>query len=224
MCWIGPKFGRSLYQLHEKPSVCQSWGYAPSNDTCTGGIRAWFQHVCSFGPQKSSHNYSGTVLGRIMDLGQKLRKMWSAIAPSHGFAIEAEAIFPRRGAYISIRPKKSVCCEDSHKTLRGGSMPPEVPLIGTPGWTREVVYRKLPNMHTLFGDSIFPRSKQEHVLKRDLARQQCLGQEPDFALAYSGNRWRARNRGNREIKKLTTSATSVPGISPQGRATAAVRA
>ena len=54
-------------------------------------------------PQKASHNYSGTVLGRIMDLGQKLRKMWSPIAPLRGFAIEAEAIFPRRGAYhISI--------------------------------------------------------------------------------------------------------------------------
>ena len=71
-------------------------------------------------------------------------------------------------------------------------MPSKVPLVGTPGWTREVVDRELPNMHTLFGDI---RSKQEHVLKRDLARQQCLGKEPDFALAY-GNRWRARKPRN----------------------------
>ena len=29
-----------------------------------------------------------------MDLRQKLRKMWSPIAPLHGFAIKSEAIFP----------------------------------------------------------------------------------------------------------------------------------
>ena len=51
-------------------------------------------------PQKASHNNSGTVLGRIMDLRQKFRKMWSPIAPLHGFAIKAEAIFPRRGIVL----------------------------------------------------------------------------------------------------------------------------
>ena len=135
--------------------------------------------------------------------------------------MEAEAIILRRGAYhISIRPKNSACCEDSLKTLRGGSMPSEVPLVGTPGWTREAVDRELPNMHTLFGDSIFLRSKQEHVLKRILLDNNAFARSPisRSPMAIVGG------RGNRQIQNLSTSATSVPGISPQGRATAAVKA
>ena len=125
--------------------------------------------------------------------------MWSPIAPLHGFAIEVEAIIPRRGAYhISIRPKNSSCCEDSHKTLRSGSMPAEVPLVGTPGWTREVVYRELPNMHTLFGDSIFLRSKQQLTCAE---KGSCSTTMP-----WQGARFRRSpmaivgGRGNREIK------------------------
>ena len=137
-------------------------------------------------PHEASHNNSRTILCRILDIGQKLRKMWSPIAPLHGFAIETEAVFPRRNAYH----------------ISGGvPCPSKVPLIGTPWRTWEMIYKKFPDMHAFFRNGIFFCPQQKHMLKGHFACQQCLGQEPNFALT-DGNGRRARKSRNQKFDHI----------------------
>ena len=157
--------------------------------------------------------YDGS-LSNCAHLRQKFSEMWGPIVPLHGSAIKTEAIISWRSAYQGLPHQhlneKRVQQLRSPRGFEGLLHAP----TGTTDWDS---MEDLGNAQDIPGYvRFFLKWHNLGILLANCAlAKNPISRSP---MATEGG------RVDRGIKNLTTSATSKPGISPQGLATATVKA